>query len=93
MSAARPRKAFSKSPTANSTVTTNPGQMLNYLNNLARSVDSNFSQITNLSNETTVISPEATVRTSIAGDTVDVAKIRDFLIYVVNSLKANGGIN
>lgn len=93
MTTFRPSKAFSKSPTANTTIVTNPGQMLGYLNALTRVIDQNFAQITNNTNTTLVIDPEATVRTSIAGNTADFNKLRDFVATLVLSLKSNGGIN
>ena len=93
MAAPRPSKAFSKTPQPNANIVSNEGQFLNYLNALNRVIDSNFTQLTNLTNTTFVIDPVATVRTSIAGNTVDVNKIRDMMLTFLQAVKNNGGVN
>lgn len=67
-----------------------------YLDAVVRSLEQNINNLFSNNNTPFIINPATTAsrtQTSIAGNTADTGKVRDFLTTVVNVLKLNNRIN
>lgn len=75
---------------------TSPEAVRAYLDAVVRSIEQNVNSLFSNNNTPLIIEPQTTAsrtQTSIAGDTVNTGKVRDFLTTVVNVLKLNNRIN
>lgn len=73
-----------------------PEAIRSYLDAVVRAVEQNLNNLWSNNNTPFVINPQTTAsrtQTSIAGNTVNTGKVRDFITTVVNVLKLNNRIN
>lgn len=93
MPALRPSRGPVQLPKMQTSQAKSPEGIVSYANNLVRAIEQQLNALFQLNNQTLVIEPSATYTTSIAGNTVDTSKVRDFALTAIQMVRQNNGLN